>query len=84
MKIEVSHSSQYPRASMLWIGELEDAKSIDGLITSISVPWKTNSDFENLDLKIANGRREIQTGNFKKQVTTAEGKAQSEKSPLTG
>ena len=40
-------------------------------------------DFENLDFKIASGLRNILTGNFKKQVTTAEGKAQSEKRSLT-
>ena len=28
-KSEVSHSSQYPRAAMLWIGEIEDAESFD-------------------------------------------------------
>ena len=31
---EVPHSSKYPRTAMLWIGEVEDAKSIDELITS--------------------------------------------------
>ena len=39
---------------------------------------------KNLDFKIASGLREIPTGNFKKQVTTAEGKAPSEKRSLTG
>ena len=35
-KSEVSLFSQHPRATMLWIGEVEDAKSIDDLITSAS------------------------------------------------
>ena len=39
---------------------------------------------ENLDFKIANGLRKILTGNFKKQVTTTEGKAQSEKTSFIG
>ena len=39
---------------------------------------------ENLDFKIASGLRKIFTWNFKKQVTTAEGRAQSEKRSLTG
>ena len=41
-------------------------------------------DFENLDFKIAGGLRTILTRNFKKQVATAEEKAQSEKRSLTG
>ena len=41
-------------------------------------------DFENLIFKIASGLTKIITGNFKKQVTTAEGNAQSEKRSLTG
>ena len=40
-------------------------------------------DFEHL-LKIASGLSKISTGNFKKQVTTAEGKAKSERRSLTG
>ena len=61
---------------MLWIVEVEDAKRIDDLIT---LP-----DSENLDLKIASGLRKILAGNFEKQVTSANGKAQSEKRSLTG
>ena len=82
-KSEVTHSSQYPRDAMLWIGEVEDAKSIDDLITSASITGKSKPDFENLDVNIASGLRKILTGSFKKQVTTAEGKTQSEKSSLT-
>ena len=69
---------------MLWTGEVEDAKSIDDHITSASVSGKPIPDFENLDFKIATGLRKILTGNFKKQVTTAGGKAQAEKRSLTG
>ena len=39
---------------------------------------------ENLDFKIASGLRKILTGNFKKQVTTAESKGLSEKGSLAG
>ena len=35
-KSEVSQSSQYPIAAVLWIGETEDAESIDGLVISAS------------------------------------------------
>ena len=80
---EVSHSSQFPRHAMLWIGEVEDAESVDDLISSASFTGKSILDFENLDFKIASGLRKIVRGNLKKQVTTVEGKAQSEKSSLT-
>ena len=42
-KSEVSHSSQYTRVAMPWIGEVEDAKSIDELMTSASKNRKTNA-----------------------------------------
>ena len=54
-KNEFSHSSPHPRAAMLWIGEVEDAKSIDELITSASITGRPTLDFENLDFKIATG-----------------------------
>ena len=69
---------------MRWISEVEDAKCIDDFLTSASLTGKTVLDFESLEFKIASGLRKIVTGNFKKQVTTAEGKAQSEKRSLTG
>ena len=81
-KSEVSHSSKYRGAAVLWIGEVEDVQSIDELI-SASVTGTPPLDFKNLDLKIASGLRKILTGNFKKQVTKAEGKAQSEKRSFT-
>ena len=59
--------SLYPRAAMLWIGEVADAKDIDDLIISASFRGKPMLDFENLDFKIAASRlRKIQTVNFKK------------------
>ena len=39
---EVSRSSQYLRVAMLWIGEVEIAKSVDDLITSASITGKPN------------------------------------------
>ena len=68
---------------MLWTGEVEDAKSIDELITSTSITRKPMPDFENLDFKIASGLKKIRTGTVKKPVTTAEGKAQLETRSLT-
>ena len=40
---DVSHSSQYPKAATLWIGEVEDAKSIDNAITSASFTGRPNA-----------------------------------------
>ena len=75
---------QHPRAVMQWIGEVEEVKSIDDLISSASQTGKSILDFENLNFKIASGLRKILTGNFNQQVTTAEGTVQSEKRSLTG
>ena len=69
---------------MLRHGEVQDAKSIDELITSASTTGRRTPDFENLDFKIATGLRKILTGDFEKQVTEAEGKAQSETRSVTG
>ena len=65
-KSGVSRSSKYPRAAVLWTCVDEDAKSIDDLITSASIPGRPILDFENLDFKIASGLRKILTRNFKK------------------
>ena len=54
---------------MLGIGEVEDAKNIDDLFTSASIPGTSILDFENLDFKIGSGLRKIPTRNFKKQIT---------------
>ena len=69
---------------MPWIGELKDVKRVDYLVTSASIAGKPIPYFENLDFKIASELRKILTGNFKKQVTTADRKAQSEKRSLAG
>ena len=65
-KSAISHYSQYPRAAMLWIGEVEDAESIDDIITSALLSWDPIPDFENLNFKITSELRKIQTWNFKK------------------
>ena len=71
-KSEVCHSAEYPEAALRRIGEVEDAKIVDKLITSASITGQSIPDFENPDKS------------FKEQVTNAEGKAQSEKVSLTG
>ena len=69
---------------MLWIGEVADAKSIDDHISSASISGKSIPDLKNHDFKTASELRTIVTGNLEKQVTTVEGKAQSEERQLTG
>ena len=65
-KREVSHSSQYSRAAMPRIGEVEDVSGIDDLVTSASTTGRPIPDFEDLEFKIASGLRKIFTGIFKK------------------
>ena len=60
---------------MLWIGEMEDAKTIKELETPVSITGKPIPDLDNIGFNIASGSRRILAGNFKKQVTIAEGKA---------
>ena len=45
------------RAAMLCIGQVEEAESIDDLITSASETGRLIRNFENLDFKIASGLR---------------------------
>ena len=59
--------SQNSRAAMPWIGEVEDAWSIDDFITSASMTGRPIPDFENLDFKIASGLSKSQPGSFKKR-----------------
>ena len=47
---------------MLWMGEVEDAESIDDLIIGAIVKEKSILD-QNLDSKIASGLMKILTGN---------------------
>ena len=44
-KSEVCNSSQHLNATMLWIGDVEDADSIDDLITSASMTRESIPDF---------------------------------------
>ena len=62
---------------MLWTVEVEDGKSIDKLITSASTTERPRPVFKNLDFKIASGLKNILTINFKKHITTTDGKPQS-------
>ena len=46
---------------MPWIGDVEDARSIGGHITSASITRRSMLDFENLDCKIARGLRKFKS-----------------------
>ena len=46
---------------MLRIGEVEDAKSIDDIVTSALINGDPIPDFENLDFKITSELRKILT-----------------------
>ena len=80
-KSKVSHSSECPRAAVLRL-QKRMLKVLTSSSTSASEVGDPMPDFEHL-LKIASGLSKISTGNFKKQVTTAEGKAKSERRSLT-
>ena len=62
------------RDAMVWIGEVEDAESIDELITSASMKGEPILHFENLDFKTASGLKNILTGNSLKKSPPQEAK----------
>ena len=64
---------------ILWIGEVEDDKSIDDLITSASIIGDLILDFENLDFKIASGLRSQQP-----KAKLNQGRAHSQADRLLG
>ena len=74
-KSEVSHSWQNSRAAMLRIGEVEETKSIDELITSASVTGDPILDFENVDVIIC--KRAQENPNRKLQETSHHSRRQS-------
>ena len=52
-KTEICHCSGCPTLAILWIKEVEVAKSVDDLLTSQSIEGHVFFDFEMLDVKIA-------------------------------
>ena len=65
---------------MLWIKEVEIAKSIDGLVTSRSIAGQPSfPDFEMLDVMIASALKKLLNtkSNFWKRVSVEEQQAQS-------
>ena len=58
-KSEVSHSSQYPSAAMLGIGEVEGARSIDDFNISASLTGKPKPGFGILTLRVQAGSLKV-------------------------
>ena len=63
-KTEVCSCSGCPTISMLWIKEVEVAKSVDDLMTSQSIEGHEFLDFEMLDAKIASASKRIITNQY--------------------
>ena len=78
-RIEVSSCASRPIEGMIWINEIESAKSIADLKTSYSITGaKLQTNFEVLDSKKASGRKKIINEDFKKRVFIQEEAAQKE------
>ena len=77
-KTTVCVSTPFPQLAMLWINEVEMAKSMDHLVTSQSIKGRRDfPDFEMLDAKIASALGKIIRNNpFKGRVCVEEQRAQ--------
>ena len=65
-KTEVCSGSGHPEEAMLWIEEVEMAKSIDGLRISQSISGRVFPNFETLDARIVSALTKIiQNSSFK-------------------
>ena len=73
----VSSYSGCPTIAMLWIKEVEIAKSVDDLLTWQSIEGRDFTDFETLDAKIASAlKRIISDQHFRRRVSVQEQTAQ--------
>ena len=72
-KTEVCSNSRCPTIAMLWIKEVEVAKSVDDLMTSHSIERRDFPDFEMVDAKIASAlKRIISYQHFRRRVGVEE------------
>ena len=70
-KTEVCSNSRCPTIAMLWIKEVEVAKSVDDLMTSQSIEGRFFLVFEMLDAKIASAlKRIISSQHFRKELVS--------------
>ena len=72
----------YPRATELWICEVEDAKSIVDLITTASITGRPIPDLENLDSHICKRTQEHPNSELQETSHHSRGKAQSRRDQL--
>ena len=63
-KTEVCSCSGCPAIAMVWIKEVQIAKSVDDLVTSQSIERHVFPDFEMLDTKIASALKRITTSQY--------------------
>ena len=75
-----------PQVTMLWIKEVEVAKSIDELMTSRSIVGHDFPDFDMLDAMIASALKKLihTQSNFRKRVSVEERRAQKHDRFLRG
>ena len=77
-RTEVCSNSGCPTIAMLWIKEMEIAKSVDDLMTSQSIEGRDFPDFEMLDAKIASAlERIIANQYFRRRIDVEEQNAQT-------
>ena len=84
-KTEVCSDSVCPTTTMLCIKEVENAKSVDDLVTSQSTEGRDVTDFEMLDAKIASAlKKTISDQHFRRTVSVEEQRAQKHDRFLRG
>ena len=85
LRSKVSSCSGRPIEGMMWINEIESAKSIADLETSYTITWaKLQTNFEVLDSKIARGLKKVTHGDFIRRVFIQEDAAKKGKRFLIG
>ena len=73
VRIEVSSCASRPIEAVVWINEIESAKSVADLKMSYSITGaKLQTHFKVLDFKIASGLKKFTNGDFKRRVSIQE------------
>ena len=65
----IASSSTKPTVALAWASEIDEAKEVDQLRSSVYQGDGHRVDFETLDTKVAAGLMKIMHGDFKKRVT---------------
>ena len=81
----IASSSTKPTVALAWASEIDEAKEVDQLKSSVYQGDGHHVDFETLDTKVAAGLTNIMHGDFKKRVTMRDDQYQVvHKQMLTG